>query len=156
MTAKISTGLRNSMLDSESFKASMDDCVMKIYAGTVPDDADAAIGGATLLCVVSDNALIANEAALPSVGNGLDWASSASAGVIQKSSTQTWKGTNENTGTASFFRIVQQSDDGTLSTVAKRIQGNISTVGADLNLSSTSLSASATLTINSFSATLPA
>ena len=132
MTIKVSTGLRTSMLNKtgESLGASLDDGQIDIYAGAVPADADASIGAATLLVTISDNsqAIVA--------GTGLNFDTAA-------------------TGVASFYRFVQQADGGASSTTDKRIQGTISTVGADLNLSSTSLVIAGTQSIDAFSITMP-
>jgi hypothetical protein len=142
--AKFSTGLRTKMLDANPFKTVMALGLLKIYAGTVPADADASIGSATLLSTIS----------VGSSGTGLSMAASAAAGVIAKAA-ETWSGVNAATGTASFYRHVAAGDDGTLSTTQDRIQGTVATVGADLNLSSTALVSGATQTIDSYSVALP-
>ena len=54
MAEKYSTGLLKEMLAGAPFRKIFADCVMKIYSGTAPATADAAIAG-TLLCVVSKN-----------------------------------------------------------------------------------------------------
>jgi hypothetical protein len=90
--------------------------------------------------------------------NGLKFGDSA-AGTLVKDSTQTWSGVAAATGTAGWFRFYGAvADDGTAdSAEAKlRLDGNIATSGANMNLSSTSIVASATQTINTFSLTLPA
>ena len=66
-----------------------------------------------------------------------------------------WSGVNVATGTATFYRHVGAADDGTLSTTQPRIQGTVGTVGAELNLSSTSLTTGATQTIDYYSIALP-
>lgn len=143
---KVSTGLRNKLLDTGSLKATMNLGFIKIYAGTVPADADAAIGSATLLCTISNN----------STGTGLTMAAAAAAGVLTKTLAEVWSGTNAATGTAAFYRHVAPADDGTLSTTQARIQGEIATAGSDLNLTSTTLTATATQTIDNYSVALPA
>ena len=50
---KRSTGLRNYMLATGSFKQAIEGSVLSIYAGPVPPTADAPITGATLLCTIS-------------------------------------------------------------------------------------------------------
>jgi hypothetical protein len=146
---KASTGLRNDMLDTGSLKSVLDDGVMRIYAGTVPATADAAIGGATLLCEITDN-----DQGL-GAGQGIDFEAAAVDGVLSKETTQIWSGTNAATGTASFFRIETQADDGSSSTSLQRIQGTVATSGADLNLASTSLVSAALQTIDYFSVAMP-
>jgi hypothetical protein len=145
MTVKFSTGLRNDMLVTDSFKGLMDDSHLLIYAGTEPATADAAIGGATLLCTVSDDA----------TGDGLTFAAAAAAGVLTKTVSQIWRGVNVATGTAAFYRIQGQADDGSSSTTNPRIQGNVGLAGADLNLSSVSLVSAASQTIDNYTVALP-
>jgi hypothetical protein len=60
-----------------------------------------------------------------------------------------WSGVNLATGVASFFRFVRPDDSGAYSLTDKRLQGTISTSGADCNLSNTTLTVSATTTIDS-------
>jgi len=63
----------------------------------------------------------------------------------------TWSGVNTATGVASFFRFVRPDDQGNQAggATAIRLQGTISTSGADMNLSNTTLTISATTTIDS-------
>jgi hypothetical protein len=145
MTIKVSTGLRNAMLASSSVKGSLDNGFVKIYAGTVPATADAALGSATLLCTVS----------VGGSGTGLTFASSAASGIITKATAETWSGTNVATGTATFYRHVASTDTGVLSTTEARIQGNIATAGSDMNLTSTSLVNGAVQVLDYYSVALP-
>ncbi|MGA0610105.1 hypothetical protein [Caldimonas sp. KR1-144] len=126
---KTSTGLRNAMLASGSLKSLLDNGVLRIYGGSVPSTADEAIGGATLLCEITEDGL----------GGGLDFAAAAVGGVLAKLAGQVWAGTPVATGTATFFRFVQTGDTGAVSTTAPRLQGTCGTAGADLNMTSTAL-----------------
>lgn len=78
-----------------------------------------------------------------------------SGGAMAKSS-DTWSGVIAQTGVAGYFRIVELEDDGTLSTTQRRAQGVVATSGGELNLSTTSLVSGTTLTIDSYSISLPA
>jgi len=78
-----------------------------------------------------------------------------SSGAMSKAS-ETWSGLIATSGVAGYFRFVTSSDDGTLSTTQVRAQGAVSTSGAELNLSNTSLVAATTLTIDTYSISLPA
>jgi len=78
----------------------------------------------------------------------------ASGGVISKPS-DVWSGVNLATGVASYFRFVLPSDSAVLSTTDLRIQGLISTSGSDLDMSNTTLTISATTTIDNYTLTLP-
>lgn len=141
---KLSTGLRNALLSGGSLKATLDGGEIRIYSGTVPADADASIGSATLLVTIKNG------------GSGINFASSAASGVLNKAAAETWSGTNAATGTASFFRHVLSADDGSSSSSAVRIQGTTAVAGADLNLTSVSLTSGATQTIDFYSVAMPA
>lgn len=146
MALKSSTGLRNKLLDTNSLDAIMAAGFIKIYSGTAPASADDAVpGGATLLCTISIN----------STGTGINFAASASNGVLAKAGGEVWSGVNAATGTATWFRHVAAGDDGTLSTTQARLQGAVGTAGAELNLSSTSLVSAATQPIDFYSVALP-
>jgi len=145
MTIKISTGLRDDMLDTGSLKTIFNLGSIKIYSGSAPASANDAVSG-TLLCTITNNG----------GGTGITFAASASSGAISKNGSETWKGTNAASGTAGYFRLVGASDDGTSSTTQPRIQGTIGTAGEDMNLSSVSLTSGAEQTIDYFSVALPA
>ena len=144
MTLHISTGARNKLLDTGSLKTIFAAGFIKIYTGTAPATADAAITGA-LLSTIS----------ISSGVSGINFAAAASAGVLTKLGTETWSGLNAAGGTASYYRHVAPADDGTLSTTQARLQGDIATAGAELNLTSTTLSSGATQTIDFYSVQLP-
>lgn len=146
MAIKTSTGLRNHMMDTGSFKAAMDATEMRIYAGAVPANADADCTTAILLCKIYKD----GNSATP-----LHWEAVAADGTLAKLATEVWSGTVSSGGTAAFFRFVAAADDDTLSTTNKRVQGEIGVVAADLNLSSTALAGGATQLIDSFTMVLP-
>lgn len=140
---KLSTGTRNGLLSGGSLKSLLDGGELRLYSGTVPADADAALGGATLLCTIKNG------------GSGITFATAAG-GVMQKAGAETWSGVNAATGTASFYRHVLSADDGTSSSSAVRLQGTVGVAGADMNLSSVSLTSGATQTLNFYSIAMPA
>ena len=128
--------------------------ILRIYSGTQPASADAAITG-TLLCSFTNSA---GAWVAGSPENGLQFGT-ASAGAISKSSSQVWQGVAAATGTAGWFRLyANAADAGSLDStyVYPRIDGSIGTSGAQLNMSSTSITSGATLTIDTFTITLPA
>ncbi len=138
MDLKISTALANALATSSSLKAALDGAHLYIYAGTMPTNADAALPrDAVLLCDVSGPA-----------SAGLNWDATPVNGALMKDAAQAWSGTNAATGTATFFRIALPADTGTASSTAVRIQGDVATAGAALNLSSLSLVSGAPLTLN--------
>lgn len=77
-----------------------------------------------------------------------------SSGVELKNS-DTWSGVRLAEGTMGYFRMVTSSDDGTQSTSQYRLQGNVSTSGAELNVSNINASTGATETIDSCAFTEP-
>lgn len=90
--------------------------------------------------------------------NGLLLGDSA-AGVITKKSSQTWSGTAGTTGTAGWFRLKGAvADAGAADSTETyfRVDGSIATSGANLNMSSTSVVATALQTLSTFSLTYPA
>jgi hypothetical protein len=142
MAYQLSTGLRNKILDTSSFAAIFNLGFCYIYGGAIPANADAALTG-TQLVKVSNN----------STGTGVTWDPAAN-GTISKKSSEVWSGLVTG-GVATHFRLVGSADTGALSTTEPRIQGLVGTVGADMNLSSTSLTGGATQTIDTFNWTLP-
>lgn len=115
---------------------------LRIYAGTLPADADAAIGSATLLVTIKNGA------------SALTWDNPA-AGIISKPAGETWSGTAVATGTAVFGRFVVAADTDALSTTAARIQGDVSTIGAFINLDNPAMVSGAVQTVNSAQLTQP-
>ncbi|RJP48706.1 MAG: hypothetical protein C4586_08280 [Anaerolineaceae bacterium] len=59
-----------------------------------------------------------------------------SQGIIEKLSTQEWKGTVATAGTATHYRLILDADDGQLTTTQKRVQGTVNTANGDLNFAS--------------------
>lgn len=99
-----------------------------------------------------------NMASGVSAVNGLLFGSSL-AGVLSKVSTQTWSGTAVATGTAGWFRLLGSVNDagGVDSTeTAIRMDGNIATSGANLNMTSTSIATSAPVVLTNGNITEPA
>jgi hypothetical protein len=143
MAIRLSTNLRNRMLDGWSNSASaygfFDSAIFEIRSGTIPTDADTLPTGTVLASIT-----------LPA-----DAVSAAAAGAIPKLGT--WQDTSADaTGTASWFRIKKAGDLGTTNTTDPRMDGTVGTSGADLNLDNTSINATQSVTINSFTLTQPA
>lgn len=145
MTIKASTGLRNKLLVTGSLKATMDLGFIKIYTGTAPATADDAIGAATLLCTLS----------VSSGGTGLSFDTTPVLGVLAKAPAEVWSGVNVAGGVATFYRHVAVGDTAASSTTEARVQGTIGTIGADMNLTSTTLSSGATQTMDFYQLYLP-
>lgn len=146
MAIKISTGLRNKLLDTGPLNSVFSAGFIHIYSGTVPASADDALGSATLLSTIT----VGGDGV-----TGVNFDTVAASGVIQKAPAEAWSGFNVASGTATFYRHVSSSDTGLSSSTEPRIQGTVSTAGADLNLSSVSLIGGATQTIDYYSVAMP-
>lgn len=145
MAIQISSGLRDHLLISGSFKSGLDGGVLKIFSGAIPATADADSSALTVLCTIS----------LDATGTGITFASTVTAGILAKNASEIWRGLITTTGTASFFRWMAISDTGALSTTAKRVQGTVGLAGADLNTSNLSFVAGNYRTIGSLNVALP-
>lgn len=143
---KFSTGLRQKMLGTASFKSLMDGGFLKIYGGAAaPGSADNALpGGATLVCTLSDDGGV----------GGLTWAAPTD-NTITKTVAQIWRGTNAATANALWFRFVTAGDTGALSTSEERVQGVIGTAAADMLMSNTTLVNSEDFALNYFTVVFP-
>lgn len=89
--------------------------------------------------------------------NGLKFGAAAG-GVLPKHATQVWNGVAGASGTAGWFRFVGAVADSGAADASEsqfRLDGAISTSGAQLNMSSTTVTQNATQTISSFPITLP-
>jgi len=90
--------------------------------------------------------------------NGLRFGDSA-AGKLVKDPSQTWSGVAAADGTAGWFRFVGSvADAGSIDSAEAfiRLDGNIATSGANLNLTSTTYANGATMTQSTFDITEPA
>lgn len=86
--------------------------------------------------------------------NSCNWQYVPSTGVISKEAA-VWSGVIGTSGTATWFMIATDNDAGTSSsTTARRVIGSVGTSGADLNLSSTSLTSGASVAVNSWTLTV--
>ena len=127
------------------------DAILNIYSGTQPADPDTAVSGTKLLAITVDaGAFVAGA-----FDNGLEFGAAA-LGVIAKAAGETWQGTGIAAGTAGWFRLsANPTDDGSASTTLPRIDGSVGTSGADLNMSTPTMTVGATYTIDSYQFTLP-
>jgi hypothetical protein len=146
MALSLSTGLRNGILDANPLNTLLAQGEIRIFSGSGPSTADDTETG-TLLVTINTV-----------TGSGFDcsFKDTAASGVLSKQ-TNTWDGVAVATGTAGYFRYcASTSDAGGTSTTEVRIQGAVATSGAELNMSSTSITSAATTTIDTFDITMPA
>ena len=151
MTIRTSTGLRTDMMGTKGFTEIFANGVIEIYSGSQPTSADSAATG-TLLGTVT----IAHGAFTPGTStNGLTWATPAD-GAVSKSTAE-WQFAGVAAGTAGWYRLKGNAyDGGATSTTLPRMDGNIGSSGADMNLSNPSIAVGAITTIDSFTVTFPA
>lgn len=151
MSFRASTKMKNELLNA--FKTQLANGVIYIYSGTQPATGDAAPTG-THLGTVTVNA----GAFTPGVvTNGLEF-DAAAAGVLSKAAAETWQFVGIANGTAGWFRFVANAADSLAldnSATYPRIDGRVSTTGAEMNLSNLSIVIGATTTVDSFQITLP-
>jgi len=120
------------------------DGFIEIWSGTQPTSADNAPTGTKLVTFYSDGSAL-----------GLEFDDAAS-GVISKKAAETWSGTAVATGVAGYYRLKAPGDGGGSSTTDERIDGACGTSGAEMNMSSTTITNGAVQSISTFQLTLPA
>lgn len=140
MTVIASTGLKTSLLGNGGFSEVMSGTVFKLYSGIVPAHANDSVGGATLLCTISNTAI---------PDDGVSFNDSTPA-ILTKPSAEEWSGTNVASGAATFYRLTSSEDTGSASTTIPRLQGTVGVFNADLNLSSVNLVSGAPQSLTSY------
>jgi len=135
---KISNSLAQSMLSAA--KTAIDAgtaAIIRIYDGTQPTDADTAVGAQVLLATLTMDAT-----AFGSV-------SDANPGAIMTAAAITSDSSADATGTAAWFRMLTQSGGTTM------MDGSVGTSGCDLNFNTVAFTAGSTISISSFTVTMP-
>jgi hypothetical protein len=154
MAVRYSTKLKNQM--HEAVRTALAAGAIYIYSGAQPANANAAPQG-TLLGIVTVGA--GAWTAVNSTANGLDF-DAAVAGVLSKAVAETWQFAGLAVGTAGWFRFVMGSAADNLAAdptaLYSRIDGRISTTGAEMNLSNLNIVVGAISTVDSFSISWPA
>ena len=134
-----------------SLQTILQDGIMRIYSGAQPTDPDSGETGTLLVEItVASGAFVAGVAT-----NGLELDPIIS-GVLSKATDEVWSGVGLATGTAGWFRFFSNAVDAGSDASAVRLDGSVGTSGATLNLSSTSITLGATVTIDGFDLTEPA
>jgi len=143
MAAGLSMGVRNSLL--EKIRADFTNCVIGVYGGTMPADANTT-ENATLLALITEGG---GEFTGGVATNGLNFDAAAD-GSMSKAAAETWSGAVLATGTATWVRIYDNNYVTGASTTEKRIDLPVSTTTAtEVRMSQTSLTAGGTATIDS-------
>lgn len=111
--------------------------VINIYSGTAPADEDAALSGNTLLAQLTMSA------------TAFGAATDANPGGRITANTITSDSSADNTGTATFFRILTQNAG------TPCIQGTVGTSAADMVLNTTSITSGSAVSLTSAVVTVP-
>ncbi|MBI4695589.1 MAG: hypothetical protein HY749_16350 [Gammaproteobacteria bacterium] len=138
----LSTGFRNALLDAGLLPL-FDNGFLDIYSGTIPTDANQSEGAGTLLASV-----VLPASAL---------AAAASGGSVSKDS-GAWTEPDANAGgTAAWFRLYDSAHTTGASTTAVRVDGEVtlSGGGGDLILTTLTIALHDSLTIDTFSFSIP-
>lgn len=124
--------------------------VLRVFSGTMPATANAAITGTLLVqLTISAGTFVAGA-----FGNGLTFGAAA-AGVIGMAAGEVWSGVSVAAGVATHYRFVgNAADSNALSTTLPRIQGTVSTSGADANMPSTTITLGQTVSASAWDYTL--
>lgn len=145
--ASVTIALANSRAWKDIFK----NCVIEIYSGAQPADADQAETGTKLLRITASGATFTPGAATA----GLNFEDPA-LGIAAKATGETWVGAGLADGTAGWFRCYANRYQTGGSMTAVRFDGSVATSGGQLNLSTTAIRTAQNTTIDSFQITFPA
>ena len=153
MAERFSTGLRNEVGKSggSSYADALLNGVIYLFAGTQPSDADQDESSYTLICIISDGGATFTPGS-PTAGINLDV---ASGGIVYKSTSETWKGTNLVAGKIGWGRFYANDRTQGASTTSVRFDFAVSQSGAELTLGSTDAEAGGETTISEFEVRLP-
>ncbi len=140
MSLALSTGLRNALLDTGangggSWIETFTNCIIRVFDGAIPTDADTTEGAANMLVEITLDGLTFVPGA---PGNGLNFGQVA-AGQVFQASGETWEGTVGVQGEPAWFRIYDNAVDTGDSAVAVRADGTvgISGSGEDMEVDAT-------------------
>lgn len=137
-----STGLRNAVLNG-GILTLFDNGFLDIYSGAIPADANATEGAGTLLASV-----VLPASAL---------AAASASGAIAKDSGAWTESSANASGTAAWFRLYDSAHTTGASATAVRLDGDVtlSGGGGDLILATLTITALDTVTIDTFTITIP-
>ncbi|OLU22904.1 hypothetical protein BVH03_21875 [Pseudomonas sp. PA15(2017)] len=145
MAIKFSTALREGLVVSGPLRTLLNECVVRIYSGSVPVSPDSAIGSAVLLAEISAGG----------TGTPLTFESAAPNGVLSKSVAENWTGTVIANGSPTFFRLVKPGDTGNAGTTDVRLQGTAGSPGNDMVITELPLITGAPQSFDFFQIAIP-
>lgn len=151
MTIRASTGLKNAMLGTVGLQTAMQDGVIRVYSGSQPASADAAVTGTLLMEITLNGGAFAHG----SPTNGLEWDTPVN-GTISKPVADTWQGAGITNGVAGWARFCANPlDDGSSSSALARIDMSVGKGTGDLQLSNVNVVISAPITVDVATLRLP-
>lgn len=130
--------------------------IMRIYSGAQPTTADDVETGTLLVEIsVGGGTFVSGQPEY-----GLNFGETAVAAILAKSPGETWQGEAVASSTAGYFRFYPNDVDSHIGADAGgetkvRFDGAIATAGAQLNMSSTTITSGGTTSIDSVAVTLP-
>jgi len=133
--------------------------IMRIFSGAQPTTADDVETG-TLLVEISNGGTIGDPFVSGQPEFGINFGETAVAAILAKSPAETWAGEAVASSTAGYFRFYPNDVDNHIGAdgggeTKVRFDGAIATAGAQLNMSSTTITAGGTTSIDSVAVTLP-
>lgn len=146
MALRLSTGARTALASTAGLKGLFDGGFLDVFSGGQPTTADLAETGVKLVRI--------------SISSGTDSTcgltfGTAAAGIIPKSA-DVWSGSILAAGVAGYFRLYGTAGTSGSSASEIRIDGNVGVSGSDMVLANSTLTAGATLTVDTFSLEVPA
>lgn len=133
-----------------SFSDLFQNCVLDLYSGTQPSDADTGETGTKLATITLSSSAFTGGTAIGGLNFG-----EVSGGILAKEAGEVWSGEGIANGSAGWFRVYDNSYITGSSTIAIRMDGAVATSGAQLNMSNTSITTGGTTTVDSVALTLP-
>ena len=135
---RLSNRMAKALADAFTATADLGSAVLiRIYSGTQPTDPDTALSGNTLLAELTMSATSFGAAADANPGGRI------TANAITSDSSA------DATGTATFFRMIDQNAGNVL------CDGSVGTSGCDINFNTTAFTAGSTVAISSLTVTMP-
>lgn len=125
--------------------------VIDIYSGTQPADADSAETGTMLVRITQGSGAFTSGVET----NGLVMGNVTSH-ALKRETGEVWSGVAVASGTAGWFRFYANTVVTGASTSAIRFDGNVSTSGAQINMTNTTVTSGGTTTIDAVTLTQPA
>jgi len=152
-TIKYSTGYRNTNLKAggKSEADILANGAIYLYTGSMPANADAAETGTFLVKITLASGLFA----FGTTTNGIEFDVAAN-GILAQKAGEVWSGIGEAAGVIGWGRFHANAGPVGASVTAERLDFDVNTTGAALNMGNTTVSIGGTVTINSPTLTKPA